>query len=260
MAGAAIMAAQAGFRAGAGLVQVCSAPANRTAVHAALPEAVFVDSEDGDALEEAAAAADAVAAGPGLGTDGWAADLLARALGPGTPAVLDADALNMAAAGTLDLAAAAEGRALLLTPHPGEMARLRGGDPAEVRRDPPGVARAAAAAYGAAVVLKGAPSLTAAPDGSVLVDVAGTSDLAVAGMGDVLTGVCGGLMAQGVGPHHAGATGLFLTGRAATLAGRGRSLMPTDVIRWLPTALSEKGPGVTDLDLPFVLFDLEAAR
>jgi NAD(P)H-hydrate epimerase len=79
-------------------------------------------------------------------------------------------------------------------------------------------------------------------------------------MGDVLTGVCGGLLAQGCPPREAGAVGLYLTGRAAVLAGRGKALMPGDLVRWLPEALAERGPGVSDLGLPFVVLDLDAAR
>jgi NAD(P)H-hydrate epimerase len=122
------------------------------------------------------------------------------------------------------------------------------------------VAREAAQAFGCAVVLKGAPSLVAAPGLPVLVDLQSSSDLAVAGMGDVLTGVCGSLAAQGCGLREAGAVGLYLTGRAAAVAGRGKALTPGDVVRWLPQALAERGPGTSDLDLPFVLLDLDPAR
>ena len=86
------------------------------------------------------------------------------------------------------------------------------------------------------------------------------SDLAVAGMGDVLTGVCGGLLAQGLAPRDAGAVGLYVTGRAAALAGRGRALTPTDVVRWLPEALEERGEGESELHLAPVIFDHDPAR
>jgi NAD(P)H-hydrate epimerase len=122
------------------------------------------------------------------------------------------------------------------------------------------VAREAAGTLECAVILKGAPSLVAAPGHPVLVDLQSSSDLAVAGMGDVLTGVCGSLAAQGCGPREAGAVGLHLTGRAAAVAGRGKALTPGDVVRWLPQALAERGPGTSDLDLPFVLLDLDPAR
>jgi hydroxyethylthiazole kinase-like uncharacterized protein yjeF len=263
MAGAAVMATRAGLRSGAGLVQVCSAPENRTVLQAAVPEAIFVDAAAPDALEHALAQANAVAVGPGLGTDAWAEALLGRVLapGPGPAALVDADGLNLLAAGRgPDIAVVAAARPLLLTPHPGEMSRLRGLDGRAIAADRPGTVRAAAEAWGCAVVLKGAPSLVASPPGPLLVDAVGTSDLATAGMGDVLTGVCGGLMAQGLEPRVAGALGLHLTGRSAVLAALGKALTPADVLRHLPEALAEEGEGDTDLGLPFVVFDQDPAR
>jgi NAD(P)H-hydrate repair Nnr-like enzyme with NAD(P)H-hydrate dehydratase domain len=100
----------------------------------------------------------------------------------------------------------------------------------------------------------------AAPGAPLLVDTQGSSDLAVAGMGDALTGVCGALLAQGLAPREAGAVGLFLSGRAARLAGRGAGLAPSDVVRCLPDALVERGDATSDLLLPFVTFDADPAR
>lgn len=257
MAGAAILAARSAFHSGAGLVRVCSVSENRAAIQAALPEAIFVDASEGDALAAALEDSDAVAAGPGLGTAMAAVDVLtAVTTGPARPTVLDADALNLAAAGAVDLARIAEHRPLLITPHPGEMARLVGSS----KGDRAGDARAAAEQFSCTVILKGAPSLVASPDGRLLVDTQASSDLAVAGMGDTLTGVCGSLLAQGLEPATAGAVALYCSGRAAHLAGRGAALTPSDVVRWLPDALTEKGGSETDLDLPFVLYDADAPR
>jgi len=257
MAGAAILAARAAFRAGAGLVRVCSVPENRVAIQAGLPEAIYVDASDAEAVATALEDSDAVAAGPGLGTDARAAAVLVAVVdGPPRPTVLDADALNLAAAGEVDLADVAAGRPTLITPHPGEMARLsRGGDAS----DRPALARDAAATFGCAVLLKGAPSLVAS-NGALMVDTQSSSDLAVAGMGDALTGVCGSLMAQGLAPAVAGSVGLYLTGRAAHIAGRGAALTPSDVVRWLPDALTEEAVSRNDLDLPFVTYDADAPR
>jgi NAD(P)H-hydrate epimerase len=110
------------------------------------------------------------------------------------------------------------------------------------------------------VLLKGAPSVVASPDGPLLVDTQSSSDLAVAGMGDALTGVAGALLAQGLDPRTAAAVGLYLTGRAARIAGRGAALIPSDVVSHLADALAEDAAPVTDLDLPFVTFDADAAR
>jgi NAD(P)H-hydrate repair Nnr-like enzyme with NAD(P)H-hydrate dehydratase domain len=140
------------------------------------------------------------------------------------------------------------------------MGRLRELSAEEIAADRVAVVRAAAEELGCAVVLKGAPSLVAAPGLPVQVDTQGSSDLAAAGMGDVLTGVCGGLLAQGLGPRDAGAVALYLSGRASVLAGRGRSLTPSDVVRWLPEALAERGAGADRLGLPFVTLDLDAPR
>jgi hydroxyethylthiazole kinase-like uncharacterized protein yjeF len=226
-----------------------------------VPEAIFVDPNDGRALEAALAQASAVAVGPGLGTEAGAEALLERVLdATECPLVVDADALNLLAQGRPRPAPEAlRGRPALVTPHPGEMARLLGRDAAR-GADRPAVVRSAADALGCAALLKGSPSLVAAPGAPLLVDLQGSSDLAVAGMGDVLTGVCGSLLAQGCAPRAAGAIGLYLTGRSAALAGRGASLTPSDVVRWLPDALAERGAGVSDLALPFVVLDLDPAR
>jgi NAD(P)H-hydrate repair Nnr-like enzyme with NAD(P)H-hydrate dehydratase domain len=126
--------------------------------------------------------------------------------------------------------------------------------------DPASTANAAAKRFGCAVLLKGAPSVVATPGGPLLVDTQSSSDLAVAGMGDALTGVAGALLAQGLDPHTAGGVGLYLTGRAARIAGRGAALVPSDVIRHLADAWGEQGVPVSDLALPFVTFDADAAR
>jgi hydroxyethylthiazole kinase-like uncharacterized protein yjeF len=262
MAGAAVLAARAAFRAGAGLVQVGSSPNNREIVQAAVPEAIFVDADDAEALDAALAEASAVAMGPGLGTGPWGQELLERVVGAGSaPLVVDADALNLLAGGHADgLAAVSARRSVLATPHPGEMSRLVGRPAEDIGADRTGVARGAAEHFGCGVLLKGAPSVVASPGERILVDALGSSDLAVAGMGDVLTGVCGGLLAQGLQPREAGAVGLYVTGRAAVLAGKGRALTPPDVVRWLPDALRERGDGTSDLDLAPVIFDQDPAR
>jgi hydroxyethylthiazole kinase-like uncharacterized protein yjeF len=261
MAGAAILSARGAFRAGAGLVRVCSVPENRGAIQAGIPEAIFVDASDDDALAEALAATEGLAAGPGMGTSEAACALLRRVLaGPAVPTVLDADALNLAAGGAgPDLAKTASGRPLLITPHPGEMARLLADVPSSAQ-DRVEAVRHACERFGCAVLLKGAPSLVAAPGDPLAIDTQGSSDLAVAGMGDVLTGVCAGLLAQGLAPEEAGPVALYLSGRAARIAGRGAALTPSDVLRWLPDALTEPATPESDLCLPFVTFDADPAR
>jgi NAD(P)H-hydrate epimerase len=265
MAGAAILSARAAIRSGAGYVRIASVGGNRSLLQEAVPDAVFVDRDDREALAEAAAAASALLIGPGMGTDPEAAGAAQVALdaAPGTPVVMDADALTLLAEATAGPASAlAEwtgDREVVLTPHPGEMARLLDQAVPEVMVDRPGRARALAAETGAVILLKGIPSVVGRPDGSLLVDTVGTSDLAAAGMGDALAGSIAALQAQGTPAATAAGLGLLTTGRAAVLADRGAGLSPEEVIGCLPDALRE-GPGETDLPHPFVLFDQDPAR
>lgn len=263
MAGAAVLAARAALRAGVGFLRVASPPANREILQTAVPEAVYVDATDRGALAEAVEASRALGVGPGLGTGEEGAEILARTLESGShhPLLLDADALNLLAMGQRpDLAAMARTRDLVLTPHPGEMARLTGLDAAQIRANRPQVARTLASEKGCTVLLKGMPSLVASPEGRIMVDTAGSSDLAAAGMGDVLSGAISAFLAQGSGSVEAAALGLFTSGRAAVQAALGVSLTPEDVIEALPAALREEGAGDTELDFPFVLFDQDPAR
>ena len=263
MAGAAVMAGRAAQRSGLGLLRVAAAPENREIIQATVPEAIFVDFTDEDALAAAMQGSRAVAAGPGLGRDDTAAAILASVLTSkhARPTVLDADALTLAGAGrTPPLAEVAAGRPLVLTPHTGEMERIGPWTRDQIRADRVGVARSAAESSGAVLLLKGLPSVVAAPGESVRVDTVGTSDLATGGMGDVLTGVVGSFLAQGAPPSAAAALALFFCGRAAALASRSAGLIPDDVIERLPDALQEAGDGSSDLGLPFVVFDQDAPR
>jgi NAD(P)H-hydrate epimerase len=260
MAGAAVLAARGALRAGAGLVRVASAEENRVVIQTAVPGAIFVDGCDQAALQVAARESTALSVGPGLGVDAWGREILNRTLACGNaPLLLDADALNLAAAGaTPPLAELARQRPLLLTPHPGEMSRLAPEAEFRARRVPS--ARLWANEVGCTLLLKGSPSLVAAPGEPVLIDAMGSSDLATAGVGDVLSGVCGALLAQGLPARAAGALGLYLSGRAARLAARGPGMIPEDIIEHLPAALAEAGDGVTELDLPAVVFDNDPAH
>lgn len=261
MAGAAILAGRGALRAGVGLLRVASHPSNRIILQTALPEAIFLDLLHGAPLDEAVDASSALALGPGLGTDDGAAGALRRVLERRPlPTVLDADALNMAASGALPPLEHLGGeRPLLLTPHPGEMSRLMGEPRDRIQEDRPGAARRGAARFRAALLLKGNPSLVATPDGVLRVDGGGSSDLATAGMGDVLTGVCGRFLAAGIPAGESGALALHVTGRAAARAHLGAGLSPRDVAEGLPQALMEESPGHTDLPFPFVILDQDAS-
>lgn len=268
MAGAAILTGRAALRAGAGYVRVASVASNREAIQAALPEAVWVERSDEDALTAALAASTAVVVGPGMGTDASAAAALEIVLTASVPAVVDADALTVLASGS----AGAPGSGAVLTPHPGEAARLLGTDTAAVQADRLQALEDLAAHFGPDVtlLLKGAPSLIAGVHRRL--DPTGSSDLATAGMGDVLAGTIGSLIAQGVASEDAAALGLWLTSAAARHAGHGSGLQSADVPEHLPAARAETragrgartgaghDTGSRAATEPWVVCDLPAAR
>ena len=263
LAGAAILAARGALRSGVGYLRVASPAENREILQGSVPGAVFVDAGDAGALARAVEACDAVAAGPGLGLESAAARAMEAVLvsGKGRPSVLAADALKLSANGSVPpLSEWAADRPLVITPHPGEMARIRSVDREELLHRRPEVARAAARELRAPVLLKGDPSLVAAPDGALLVAGTGGTAFAAAGMGDVLTGSTGAFLAQGCEPAVAAGLALHFTGAAARSMDREPALLPEDVVEGLPRALREGGVGWTDLDLPFVTFDQSAPR
>lgn len=219
MAGAAVLAARTAVRGGVGIVRVVSAPENREIVQTAVPEAVFVPWDSPERVDESAAWADAIALGPGLGRDPARLALVDRVLqGRGAkPALLDADGLNLWE-GRADALADALRGAGLLTPHPGEMARLLGRPLDEILSDPPGAAREASKRFGATVLLKGAPSWVARAGEPLRVSTVLTSALATGGMGDVLTGLAGAYLAAGLTPSDAASAALMVTGIAAASA------------------------------------------
>jgi len=263
MAGAAILAARAALRTGVGFLRIASPPENRAILQEAVPEAVYVDASDRGALAEAVQASRALGIGPGLGTEEGSERVLRTVLGlsDAVPVLLDADALNLVASGSgPSLRELGDGRDVILTPHPGEMSRLTGRSVGELKADRPGAALAFAEETECNVLLKGMPSLVATPAQRLFVDTVGSSDLAAAGMGDVLSGVISAFLAQGSVPAEAACLGLFSSGRAAARSGLGVSLTPEDVVNGLPGALQEKGDGDTDLGFPFILFDQDPAR
>jgi hydroxyethylthiazole kinase-like uncharacterized protein yjeF len=255
MAGAAALAGLAARMMGAGLVRLASPEPNRAILQTLVPEATFLDR--GLLAVEPLDWVHAVVVGPGMGTDADAAQALEAALlrtAP-SPVLLDADALTLLAARPDALRALAAGRPVVLTPHAGELERLVGRPAVELAADPVAAARAAADRFGCVVLLKGQPSVVAAPGRPLLVNTTGSSDTAAAGMGDQLAGTIGALLAAGLDARDAAGAGLFLAGRAADLAGLGRSLGPRDVARWLPAALVRPGAAGPPGGLGFVTFD-----
>jgi len=249
MSGAALLTCRGAARMGAGYVTLVSTAYVDDAKKSLIPEAVSRivsgHAELGPEVVSEFASdfkrADAVALGPGLGTGSRQRALVEAALGTvEVPVVLDADALNVLAEDTAPLGNRTN--ATVITPHPGEMGALLGLSGGEVQADRIGVARRAAADLGCVVVLKGAGSLVADPGGRVIVNPTGGPELATAGTGDVLTGVIGTLLAEGLDPVSAATAGVFVHGLAGTAAGRsteGRGVVSWDVAEALPAAVGE---------------------
>ncbi len=248
--GAVVMAARTAVRGGAGLVTAAVPAPLVPVVDAGCLESMTLALACGSggelvpaAVPEVTAAADdkrAVAIGPGLGVAAATVDTVRQLVkGLERPIVLDADGLNAFAGRLADLA---ERRApTLLTPHPGEMARLLGTSSAEVQAGRVDAARRAARASGAVVVLKGHLSLVADPEGEVHVNPTGNPGMASGGAGDVLTGLAAALLAQGYEPLVAAQLGVYLHGLAGDLAlvdGAPEALSAGDLIEALPRAFA----------------------
>lgn len=225
MGGAVRLAAEAALRVGAGRVSVATAPAHCPAINAGCPEIMCHGVEDAAGLAPLLKRATAIAVGPGLGTGDWGRTMWAAVCRQRAPTVADADALTL-------LAASPESReAWILTPHPGEAARLTGRSVGEVQADRLAALATIVGHYGGTAVLKGAGTLVSAVDGPPRICTAGNPGMATAGTGDVLTGVIGGFLAQGLAPETAAAVGVEVHARAGDRAAgnRPRGLIASDL-------------------------------
>lgn len=223
MAGAAMLAAEAALRSGAGRVSVATRPTHHVAMTAARPELMCHGVADAAGLAPLLARADVVVLGPGLGQDDWGASLFAAALAASLPLVVDADGLNFLAQQPVHRSD------WLLTPHPGEAARLLGCSVDEVQNDRFAALNALREKFGGRIVLKGAGTLVA-DEGGVALCPYGNPGMAVAGMGDVLSGVAGALCAQGMkSPARLAVLAHALAGDAAAADGE-RGMMATDLL------------------------------
>lgn len=261
MAGAAVLAVGGTLRGGAGYAVLCCPEAVATAVNAHYPEAVLKPAgADGPdqahqlqpvhlpLLLEAAAEADVVCIGPGLGGHEQSCRLTAEflhelaATRPQIPLLLDADALNHVASARVSLAALGYS-AMVLTPHPGEAARLLDwSGAAEVQSQRETAVQQLAVQTGATVVLKGEGTLVAQAEAGPWRNPSGNAGMATAGSGDVLSGLLTALLARGLAPFDAARLAAYLHGRAGDLAvadlGQ-ESLIASDLIRYLPNAILE---------------------
>ena len=234
MTGAARLAARAAMRIGAGMVSVLCPPEASPVYAASLvgPLTVAADGPESFAeyLEDPRRSGALV--GPGAGVSEDTREVALRALAVGKPTVLDADALTVFADEPQALFEAIGGTPAVLTPHEGEFARLF-----EFVGDKPTRARKAAARSGAVVLLKGADTVVAAPDGRIAINANAPPDLATAGAGDVLAGLALGLLAQGLPPFEAAAAAAWIHGEAATAFGPG--LIAEDLPDLVPPVLRE---------------------
>ena len=250
MTGAVKLIAEAAGRMGAGLVIVAAPEGIVPVVQSVLTEAVFLPLRETSAgtvsagafeqLEDALARVHAMAIGPGMSTDpetaGFIRDLVRVCP---VPFVLDADGLTAFTGRAGDLADRKS--AAVLTPHAGEFERLTGVSPRLLDEDRLGHVRALAAEAQAVALLKGSRTIVAEPGGAVRVNPTGTSVLATAGSGDVLTGMIGGLLARGVAPVDAASSAAYLHGLAGILAGRlsGEGTLAGDLLDQIPAALDK---------------------
>jgi hydroxyethylthiazole kinase-like uncharacterized protein yjeF len=239
MRGAGRLAAMAALRAGAGLVTLaCEGPADSIGA----PDPIMTRGLDG-ALGGLLEGKAAIVIGPGLGTGGRAGALVAEALASGLPVVADADALNLLAVSGVEALAGAAGP-VVITPHPGEAARLLGASVPEVEGDRLAAARALAGRTHAVVALKGARTVVC--DGTLgddhcAINPTGGPALATAGSGDVLAGTIGALLAQGLAAGDAARAGVYVHGAAgdALSSGSGRGAIASDLLVAIAEAIHE---------------------
>jgi NAD(P)H-hydrate epimerase len=226
MTGAAALAARAAFRADAGYVAIAAPDESLPVLETLVVEAVKKPLAE---AMEAAERATALAIGPGLGRDH--ADVVRELLASELPAVLDADAFH-------GLEPAERSAPTVLTPHEGELARLLGEESAWVAAHRLEAVQRAAERFSCTVLLKGSDTLVCGPDGAVFVVALGPPSLAVAGTGDVLTGVLGSFLAKGLEPTLAAAAAAAAQQLAATRVAHRAGLMAGDVVEALPAVLS----------------------
>lgn len=243
--GAAALASDAAVKAGAGLVSLYTPLSSRDVLAIKLTEVMvhgllermpgILGGGAASDVASSAEAADVLAIGPGLGTSESTQEAVRTILQKiTTPVVIDADALT-ALAGHTEILAAMQAQKVL-TPHPGEMARLTGLEIAEIEADRINVAKKYAEEWQAIVVLKGAPTVIGCPNGTVYVNSTGNSSLATGGSGDVLTGIIAGLAAQEISLQEAAICGVYLHGLAAELTGIDIGLAAGELSALLPQA------------------------
>ncbi|KTC63801.1 carbohydrate kinase [Pseudomonas fluorescens ABAC62] len=236
--GAALLSAQSALRSGAGMVSLATRPEHVSAALARLPEVMTVGVSSANQLMGLLEKISVIVIGPGLGEASWGKSLISVAAHAQLPQVWDADALNQLAGGSVSLPSGS-----VITPHPGEAARLLGISTAEVQADRLKAARALSLKFNAVAILKGAGSLIACPEGRVSRCDQGHPAMATAGLGDVLAGLVGALIAQGMPAYEASCLAVWLHATAGDRQGSlGRGLAASDLIPAIRQLLEEQSP------------------
>jgi NAD(P)H-hydrate epimerase len=222
------------LRCGAGRVSIATHADHHSAIAAARPELMCHAIRSAPDLEQLMQKATTLVIGPGLGVSEWGTELFAAAMKSDLPKVLDADALNLLSASDI------RRDDWILTPHPGEAARLLKSTAADIQRNRLAALGNLQDQYAGTIVLKGSGSLVSSADATPWLCTGGNPGMAAPGMGDVLAGVIGALLAQGLSAEHAAVVGVEVHARAGDLAAVGgeRGLMAGDLMPFLRQAVN----------------------
>jgi NAD(P)H-hydrate epimerase len=236
--GAALLSTESTLRCGAGMVTLATRPEHVSAALTRFPEVMTAGIQSANQLMALIEPASVLVVGPGLGQHSWGRSLLSAVASAARPQVWDADALNQLAAGSVSLPSGC-----VITPHPGEAARLLGVSTQEIQADRPASAMALAKKYNAVCVLKGSGSLIASPEGDLALADHGHPAMATGGLGDVLSGVIGALMAQKMPAFDAACLAVWLHALAGEKCGAsGRGMAAADLIPVIRQLLEEQQP------------------
>jgi NAD(P)H-hydrate epimerase len=243
MSGAIRLCGEAALRSGAGKVTLVTRPEHAALINVACPELMVRGMQDGEPLESLLREVDALVTGTGLGQSDWSRSMFDSCMSAPVPVVLDADGLNLLAQRSGSEESALPPGRWILTPHPAEAGRLLGCPAGEVQKDRVSAAQELARRYRAVVVLKGCGTVIADPLGRYAICPLGNPGMATAGTGDVLSGVIGALLAQGLDCWEAAQAGVVAHARAGDLAAEDlgeRGLMASDITRMLPAVLNPR--------------------
>ena len=243
MAGAAVFSGTAAYRSGTGLVRILTDEANRQTIQTAVPEAVLITYNDGfeeKLLLDQLQWADAVVLGPGIGQETSARRLVEMTLKHyDGPLIIDADGLNIVSENPELLL---QKKHMVVTPHLGEMSRLTGKAIADVQKNIIKTAKDFAEKYNVVCVLKDFRTITAVPNGRTYLNMSGNNGMATAGSGDVLAGMIGALLAQGLSEEDAASIGVYLHGLAGDAARDqygATSMMASNILRGITQIFRE---------------------